>query len=480
MTFKEKAEKILELVGGKENVGSATFCMTRLRLTMKDRGLIDDDSINNIEDIIGTKYVGRQYQIIIGPDVENVYKEFVKLTNLDSLVSEENSLESVNKTPQKLTLKGFFDNLMDVIGACVTPILPIITCAGLLKMIVALLGPTMLNVWSDSSNIMQLFTFVADAGFYFLPFYVAYSSAKKFQCNIPMTLFIAGIMFHPTIMKMVEEGTSFSVYGIPMILTSYASSFIPMILIAWVQSYVEKFLNRIVPKMVRALLYPLALILIMLPIALCVLGPLGTILGNGIASFIVFLHQILGPVATGLVAAVWPLIIVTGMHQALNVIAIDYMAKFGMDSSILVGAVVSAYVMMAIGLAYIIKAKNAEQKEYGISSFITLTLGGISEPTIFGILLRNKKSLIYLIIGGFCGGFYAGLMNVAVYFFGQGNFLVGLMFSGANPNSLPQGLIASAIGAVIAFVLAMIFGFDDSERISLKKGKKNEKSIISK
>lgn len=464
MNYEELSRQILELVGGKENVSYATYCMTRLRLTTKDKGLINDEAIQAISDIVGTKFVGAQYQIIIGPEVEKVYKVFCKVGGFEENKGIDEVLDEDMVIKEKLTPKTILNNIMDAIGGCVAPMLPIITAAGLLKMIVAILGPSMLNVLPETSDFMRLLTFVGDAGFYFFPVYVAYAGAKKFGANIPMSLFIAGVLLHPTLSAIVGEGEPFTVYGIPMVLTTYSTSFIPMILITWVMSYVEKGLNKIIPNSLRALLFPLSLILIMLPLSLCVLGPIGTILGNVIADGIVALHSVLGPVAIGIVGACWPLLIVTGMHQALIAIAITYIGTMGYDGSILVGAIISNYPMIAIGLAYLMKAKTAEERSYAGSSLITLTLGGISEPTLFGIILRHKKAIMYMLAGGFIGGIYAGLMKVVVYFVPSGNILVCLGYGGANPASLVHGVIGCIIAFIVTFVLCMVLGFDSTEK----------------
>ncbi|MGN1343550.1 MAG: PTS transporter subunit EIIC [Traorella sp.] len=463
MNYKELANQILDLMGGKENISNVTHCMTRLRVNPKDKGLIQKEKITKLDGIVGIKELGNQFQIIIGPDVDKVYKEFCQLTGIEEKEQIGQKLDEIPVKKEKLTFKNCVNNVLDAIGGCVAPMLPIITCAGLIKMIVAVLGPSMLNVLPETHDFMRLLTFVGDAGFYFFPVYVAYAGAKKFGSNIPLSLFIACILLHPTLIGIVTEGQPFTVYGIPMILTNYSSSFLPMILITWVMSYVEKGLNKIIPNSLRTLLFPLSLILIMLPISLCVLGPIGSVLGQGIAAVIVALNNFAGPLATALIAAFWPLLIATGMHQALIAIALTYIAANGFDDSILVGAVVSNYPMIAIGLAYLIKAKLPSEKAYAASSFVTLTLGGISEPTIFGILLKIKKSLLYLFAGGLVGGFYAGLMNVAVYFAPAGNVLVCLGFAGANPNSLLHGIIACVIAFAVSFVLAMLFGFDNKK-----------------
>lgn len=269
---------------------------------------------------------------------------------------------------------------------------------------------------------------------------------------------------HPSLIDIVNAGEAFHVYGIPMTLTTYSSNFISMLLITWAMSYVEKGLNKIIPNSLRALLFPVLLIFIMLPISLCVLGPLGAIIGKGIADAIVALHTVFGPITIGIVGALWPLLIVTGMHQALIAIALSYIASVGFDNSILVGAIVSNYAMMAICLAFLLKAKNAENRAYASSALVTLVIGGVSEPTLFGIILRYKRIIPCMMAGGFVGGIYAGIMKVAVYFAGSGNVLSCLGFAGEYAPSLLHGIIASAIAFVVTLVLSMVVGFEKNEK----------------
>lgn len=302
MNYEKTAASILELAGGKANISAVTHCVTRLRLTPKDRGLVDDEAIKKLDGVIGTKNVGTQYQVIIGQDVEYVYKNFCKQAGMEETAIVEAS-ENDEKPKEKMTIKKVVGSVVDAIGACVTPMLPIITAAAIIKLIASLLGPSMLNVLPETSEFMRLLALVGDAGFYFFPVYVAYSGAKRFGANIPMALFIAGILLHPSLIDIVNAGEAFHVYGIPMTLTTYSSNFISMLLITWAMSYVEKGLNKIIPNSLRALLFPVLLIFIMLPISLCVLGPLGAIIGKGIADAIVALHTVFGPITIGIVGA---------------------------------------------------------------------------------------------------------------------------------------------------------------------------------
>lgn len=368
VNYDQIAAEILELVGGTENVSSVTSCATRLRITPKDMSVVQDDMIKQLDGIIGAQVSGSQYQVIVGQQVGHVLESFTRIAGIESRPLGDSGDDA--KTPMPDSLMGWINLALDTLSACVTPMLPIITAAGLVKLIVAVIGPSMLGLVAAESDLVRLLTFVGDAGFYFFPVYAAYSSAKRFGANVPMALFIAGIMLHPTLVQIVGEGNPFTVYGIPMVLASYASNFIPTILITWVQSKLERALDRIIPDSLLYLLHPLLTLLVLLPVALCVLGPLGTLLGQGIANFLVWLHQTTGPLSIALIAATWPLLITTGMHQALIAIALSYIGTMGFDDSILVGAIVSNYPMMAIGLSSILQAKDADKRSSAITSLL--------------------------------------------------------------------------------------------------------------
>ncbi len=458
MDFKKLAEEILAKTGGKDNVSYATHCITRLRLTVKDKGLIKDDEIKTIPGVIGTQFVGSQYQVIIGQEVEHVYNAVCELGGFEKAAAID---ENLDKKP--LTVKGVLGGLMDAISGSVAPILPIITAAGLIKLIVAVLGSTMLGVVADDAPLLQLLTVVGDAGFYFFPVYLAYASAKKFGANIAMALFMAGVLIHPTLVGILTSGVPFNVYGIPAAGVDYTFSFLPIIMIVYVQSYVEKLLNKYVPSSLKSLLVPLCTMLVMLPLALCCLGPIGSWVANGLAAAIGLMKDTIGPVATGIVAALWPFLIATGMHQGLIVIAITSIMTVGFDATILVGAVVGGYALYGVSIANILKLKNNDERGLAVGNLITLALGGISEPSIFGLLLRNKRAALFNLIGAFCGGLYAGLTGVVLNFPGATNLLAILSFSGANPSNLVNACVGGAIALVVALVLSLVLGLEDKK-----------------
>lgn len=457
--YLETATAVLELVGGKDNIVFVTHCLTRLRITVRDKSIVDCEKLEKVPGVLGLQWNGEQLHVIVGQEVEGLYQEFCKIADMQT-----NEAINENLDKKKITFKDVINKVLDAVAACIAPLQPVLIFAGVVKMIPTVLGPSVLNLLPETSDFIRILNIAGDAGFYFFPMYLAYSGSKKFGCNTMMALLMAGILLSPSLIEIVNSGVPFTVYGIPMTATSYASSFLPMVLITLVMSYVEKFLKKIIPNCLKSILFPLALVLIMLPLALCVLGPVGTWLGELIATGIVSLHNVAGPLAIAIIAAFWSLIVATGMHQALIAIAVTYIAQIGYDDSILIGAIICFYAMQAIDLAYLIKAKNAEERSNAGAALVTLAFGGISEPSIFGILLKNRKALIHIIIGGFVGGLYAGITQIRLYFPAAGNLFGALAFAGEKSGSFVNGIIACVIAAGVAFALSMIFGFEEKNK----------------
>lgn len=459
--YEKLCNEILKEIGGKENISFVTHCMTRLRMNVKDKGRIHQDNLKNIKGVLGCQFSGGQFQVIIGQYVDEVYDEFVKLTGLqvhhkvDEELANEKEEFSWKKVPNKI---------MDAVSGCVTPILPIITVSGIIKLIVALLGSGMLNVLSAESDFMVLMTFVGNAGFYFFPIFVAWSASKKFNTSTPLALLMGAILIHPVLLEIVGEGTEFTVYGLPLTLVNYTSQFLPSILIVWIMSYIYKFFDRISPKSLKVILVPTCTILLMLPLALCIVGPLANLIGQGLAAFFTGLHSLTGPLAIGLIGASWYFLVATGMHQALIALATTMIGSVGFDNVILVGSKSGSYALMGLAVAYLIRCKK-EDKAVASANAVTLLLGGISEPTIFSVLLRYKTAMLIQLIAGFIGGIICGFLQVSIYFFGATNILTGLAFG----KDITLGMIGCTVSFVISLVLGILFGFSNSIHIRKRK-----------
>ncbi|MEG0737176.1 MAG: PTS transporter subunit EIIC, partial [Longicatena sp.] len=283
------ADQIIECIGSQDNVSFLTHCVTRLRFVLKDKSVARIEEIENLDGVMGCQWQGGQLQIIIGQDVDEVYKIIntkIEITD-DQLPKEADKETSVKK-------KGFKEigsAILDGFSGCLTPIIPMLIVSAIFKTLTAVLGANMLNAISETSDVFILFTFVGDTSFYFLPIAVGYTAAKKFGASPILGILMGAILIHPTFLAMASEGKGFTVLGIPSLVQNYTSSIIPSILSVWVLSYVEKVLNNYIPAVLKTVFCPFLTILIMLPLALCIFGPAGHFLGEYISNFFMFMGQ---------------------------------------------------------------------------------------------------------------------------------------------------------------------------------------------
>ncbi len=457
--YKEIAVNVLEQIGGKENVSNIFHCMTRLRFNLKDNGLVNEEAIKSINGVLGLHVDNGEIQIIIGPAVENVYNEMLKLTGIDRTAMIEENLDS----KKEFSVKVFFADVINSISACMNPLVPVFVLLGMINVIAALIGPQFLNLVTTDSNIYTNFYNVGQAIIYFLPVLIAVTASKKFKCNTYISLVLAGILLYPNFAELLNTGT-YTVFGIPAPAVAYSGSVIPIMLIVFAQGYVEKFINKMISDVVKVLLVPLLTVLVMLPIALCVLGPLGQYIGIGLAGAIMWLRQVAGPVETMLVAAFVPFMTAFGIGRPLFFVCLTTLLTTGSEFAYMpIAMVINNWLAMGVAIGFFLKSKNANNKQLGLTCFAANFLGGVSEPTLFGILLPNKKTYLPVIIGGGLAGLYLGFMNVGLYQFGASNFLNVMAFIGGDANNFLHGCIASGIAFVVTAALTFIMYKDEQQ-----------------
>lgn len=451
--------QILELVGGKDNVSSLTNCVTRLRFNLKDQSLVDQNKIKALSGVMGCQFSSGQFQIIIGPDVKKVLN--VIAPQIDG--KAKNVVKESEK--EKLTIKNVFSKILTNFTACITPALPVIICAGMLKLIAVIVGPIMLGLIEADTGIYTILSFAGDAGFYFLPVYLGYTSAKHFNTSVFIGMLLGAILIHPTLMSIILEGGSLDLLGLPVTLVNYSSSVLPIVLIVWVMSYVRRFIDQIMPKMLKMILVDVLTVIIMLPIALCVLGPLGSILSIYITNAFLAIHNVLGPLGIGLIAALYLPLILTGMHHAVNLAAIVTMTSIGYDNVIFVAAAAAILSVLGANLAFIIKTKKVENRSLGVTATIMQAVGGIVEPTLFGIYLPYKKIFVAQSIGAFTGATVMGFLRCKIYALMGSNVFILAGFLGEDSNNFIYACIGCAVAIVVAFILTFILGFDENQEV---------------
>lgn len=465
MNHRELAQAILEQVGGINNVTQLVNCATRLRMNFKDESLVHLDQINKIPGVLGAVKKSGQYQIIIGTDVANVCNE-IKAMGLN---------ESPVNTGKKV---GKIDALMDIFAAIFTPVIPAITAAGMIK---AILVICVLLGMEKTSQIYVVLSFIADAGFYFLPIMLAVSSAKKLGCNPYLAAMVGGALLHPAFTQLVTAGEPVHIFGLPIKLINYGSSVIPIILAVWLMTYVERFADKVSPKAVKFFMKPTLTILIVVPIVLVVLGPLGSYIGTGIATITDFLNMHVSWLVPTLMGAFMPLLVLTGMHWSFLPVLMTSYTTYGYEAVMGPGSLVSNVCQGSAALCVSIKTKNKELKQLASSAGVT-ALMGITEPAMYGVTIKFKKILLSVMLGGGVGGFYAGLMGVVRYTSGTPGLLSIPIFIGENPMNVVHALIACAIGFVVTFAATWFYGFeeptDSSEKTETKETEAGEKASM--
>ncbi len=470
MNYQELAEQILKNVGGGKNITSLNNCATRLRMNFKDESLVKVETIKRLQGVMGVSKKAGQYHIIIGPDVANVCNAMKKMTTISS--SGISSAGKSDKNHSKV------EQLLDIFASIFTPVIPAITAAGMIK---ALLVICVLFGMSKESQIYMIISFIADAGFYFLPVMLAFSTALKLGSNPYLAAMIGGVLLHPKFVGLVSAGDPVSFLSLPIKLVNYGSSVIPIILAVWFMTYVERFADRVSPTPIKFFTKPVLTVLIVAPVTLLVLGPLGSYVGTGIAAGTGFLNTHVRWLVPMIMGAFMPLLVLTGMHWSFLPILLTSYSTYGYEAIMGPGSLVSNICQGGASLAVAFKTKNKKLKQLAGSAGIT-ALMGITEPAMYGVTLRLKRPLVAVMIGGGIGGFYAGIMGVVRYTSGTPGLLSLPIFIGENPMNIVHACIAALIGFVITFILTLVLGFEEPEDMmdGIEENSENEEEITHK
>lgn len=457
---KEIAEQILEEIGGSDNVLDVAHCMTRLRLTLKDDTIVSDDSIKAISGVISIVRTGGQYQIVIGQNVSKVYTEFCKLGNIKK---SESTNKKIDKKVKKLTKKEAMNHALNYISGSMVAMLPIILSAALLKSLVSIFGPDLLGWISADGEIASLLNMVYSAGFYFFPIYIGYTAAKKLNTSVPLAMFLGGVLVCPTFAEMAEKNAAFSVFGIPATAYNYSSTVLPMLLIVAVMAVVYKFIEKHIPTALNSTLTPTLTILIMLPISLCLLAPLGNILGTYLANLMIWIHETFGFIGVGIISALYLPMVITGMHSPICAIAFTQLFSTGSENLVFVGGLIASCALMAMDAALYLKIKDRNEKATILGALISMIASNVSEPSLYGVALPHRKSFLMMMIGAFVGGCYAGLFNAAIHSAIYVFPLSLLQLSGSDNTAFVNGVIGCLIAMGVTFVLTYLFGLTTKE-----------------
>lgn len=456
MDYVETSKKIVEAVGGAGNIASASHCMTRLRLVLHNEGKADDAKVEGIKGVKSVIKQGGQYQVVIGNEVSNLFKEFKKLGNW----GEDGGASAKAEGNPVQRLFGF-------VSGCMTPMLPAMLGAGMLKVVLTLLT-TFAGMSTESSTYILLFAF-ADAFFTFLPIFMGVTIAKKMGGSPMLFMTVGAALCYPNLISLMggslgELGVFLGMpctylFGIPVICATYTSSVLPMLLMAPVMKWAEDFADRVSPNVLKSFLKPLLFIIICIPCSLYVLGPLGNVIGNLMSNVFVAMYNAAPWLTVGVLSAIMPFIVMTGMHYALVPLMFNNLATIGYDVIVAVTMFCSNIAQGGATFGVALKTKDEDTRSEGIACGISACVAGVTEPAMYGINLRFMKPMIGAVVAAGVSGLFCGLTGVRGYVAGGSpSFLSLITFIGGEGNPM-HGVIFGAIGGVMSLLIAAAVSF---------------------
>lgn len=466
--YQELAKAIVKNVGGKENVSGLVHCITRLRFTLKDESQAKDEVLKDMEGVVTVMKSGGQYQVVIGNHVAEVFEDVMALLDL-----KEGAAAPEEKKSGKL-----FDRAIDVVSGIFQPILGIMAACGMLKGLNTLL--ITLGVYAADCGGALIINAAGDALFTFLPLFLGYTAAKKFQLKPMIGMVIGAAMCYPGIQGSAVSagaeplytllgGTMFSspvyidFFGIPVISIDYTGTVIPVILAVWFGSKCEKLFSRFVPDLVKFFFVPMLTLLVTLPVSMVFLGPVATFGSTLISEFTLTIRGFSPLLAGAVVGLTWQILVIFGMHWGFIPVYINNIMTLGYDN-VMMPFFACTFATSAVVLAIFFKTKDKKLKEMAIPNFIS-GIFGVTEPAIYGMLLPLKKPFVISCIAGGIGGAFYGHFNFRKFIMGgMGIFELPNMM---NPDGTMGNIIVAfagiAITMAVAFVMTMVVYKDDAK-----------------
>ena len=485
--YQTTAREIVKAVGGADNVKSVMHCFTRLRFTLNDNSIPQDDEVNNIKGVIDVTRANNQYQIVIGQTVEDVYDELIKLLGPKYAGQGETTAAApapeANQSISGKIKNGFFQ-LIGVITGSMMPVIGLLAASGMLKGILNIL--TNFCHMSTASPTYTIINAMGDASFYFLPLIVGFTAAQRLGSNPVVVSIIGGFLIYPDLVKIYASG-KFSYYlagvginanffGIPIHIPQYTYSIFPMIFAAWMAAKIEPWIKKWMPVTLRQIFTPLVEIFLVGMTVLIIVGPVISFISTGIAKVLQWLLTVNTALSGLIIGGLYQILVIFGLHWAVVPIIANDIAATG--HSILNGIVSVTMIAQGAGaLAVWFKTKhNPDLKGLSLSAAISAAVG-ITEPAMYGVNLKYGRVFMTSSLGAAIGGLVNGLLKVDMY--GFTGSLIGFpsfvpKAGQGNPNNLLNFWIASIVTIVAAFALTYFFGYKEQDANSPKDAPKKK------
>jgi PTS system beta-glucosides-specific IIC component len=444
-SYENLCKQIVDAIGGVENIDSVTHCATRLRFALKNKELADKAKVEAISGVLGTQIGAGTYQVLIGTHVIDVYADLVKISGIEA--KGEVSEDGGDIIKEKVNL---FDRFTRMMSAVYSPYIPILATGGIASGIAGLLAN--LGVLSTDSLTYQTFYSIFYSLIYFFPILLAFTAAKHFKCNQYVAAVLGAAIMYPGVSDLLVAGENAKLFGISFPAYNFASSFVPILLAVFCMSFFEKWLKKVIPMAVQFIIVPALCLCILVPVTIMVFGPVGSLIANAIKYIYLAImnYHIFSGIFLG---AFFSLIILLGMHWAITPVMLGILAEQGYEYGLAAGGM-GNYAILGICLAIILFAKNKELQTTAGSASFTLALCGISEPCLYGVILKDKRFIGIMCLAGACGGLLCSLFDVAAVNFAYAGILsFGAWLSVPN---LTGYIISILVSIILGFVLTFI------------------------
>lgn len=462
--YKAMAASILQGLGGTANITNITHCATRLRVVVKDPAKIDQAAVKKVNGVLGLEVAGNQVQVIVGQIIEDLYLAVEKQAG--NLTGKTANSPADNKPKKPLDYVAGF---MSMLASIMSPVIPGLVAAGFLATILTVMS-VFFGIDSSNSTYAILYNF-SQAVFYFMPVFVAYTSAQRFDTEPVLAMLLACALLYPDWVTMVNtltaEGQEFvSYFGLPVTLTTYNGAVVQIILSVWVMSKIDKLFKRIIPEVVRHFLKPFLLLLVMSVITLTITGPLGALITDYFTAFINWISSVAPwfTVAAMVIFFTTVGVVLPGFHMALVPIATANIATIGYDNLLNIAFFCCTITPGFIALAVALKTKSNNLRQIAFPAALSALFGGISEPTTYGISYKMVRPYYVHVIVAISTALLAGIMQLKCYAFGGYSLTNILLYMGPDRDmqNFTNALILVAFMAIASFVLTYLIGFDDS------------------
>ena len=391
--FEKEAKEILSLVGDSKNVTNLVHCATRLRFELKDMKKADKHALENLPYVLSVVVSGGQFQVVIGPKVNDYYEEIIKHLNLNKEKS------------------GGSKSVLKIISGAFSPLIPLLAGAGMVKALLTVLSTA--GILADTSSTYAVLSAAGNSVFYFMPIFLGITLSKQFGANPYVGGAIGAALLEPSFTGLIgQEGTTF--LGINLTVVDYATTIFPIFIVSFIYAYLEKGLKKIIKTELQLFLVPMICLLILVPMTALVFGPFGTIVGNVVSEIVMWLFNFNKVIAGIVLGATYPFLTMLGLHWGFTPITLQNLTVSGGD--VIEGvAVCCVYAELGIAIgAYLRGNKHSKIKAIAGPTILTGFLAGVTEPILYGIVMRYKRLMAIVAIAGGVGGAINGLLNVTM------------------------------------------------------------------